>query len=395
MTENEIFDPVRSAAIRRMLVRTAAQSPRRRARIAFITTLVALAALLAGGSTAYALGVRPFTVAAPTPTPTHTVAPTPRPTPVVTPTVTPTPVQNFGPPIIRPGIGCSGLGANSIASFLPTAKSETGNAPLYPELAAARATGYEGCYWAGSGNQSVSVEVSADVAHGRSDIATQHAKGHDSFGVGDESSQYCTEAHCVVSIVTNRYWAMITYSLRHPSASQAKAFAQRTVARLNSAPPVGHIRIPSAASWSTLSGCVDIDTTPSMASVLRVSSLNGPAELESYNMQPAPPSYLECNWEPAPKSKVYMELDVAIAPGVGWGYAQGVKGGRTATVAGADAASTECTTTEDGIYCDLDVLSDHAWLQLNLESTHASPDVQKTKLIHAAEAILAAHNAGS
>lgn len=89
MTE-PTFDPRRKAAIRDLIVTTAAtqRAGRGRKRTAFVVTLVLLAVGISGGGVAYALStgiLDPAPVASPTP------APTPTPTPTVTPTPTPTP----------------------------------------------------------------------------------------------------------------------------------------------------------------------------------------------------------------------------------------------------------------------------------------------------------------
>lgn len=92
MTE-PTFDPRRKAAIRELIVTTAAATgaSRGRKRTAFVVTLVLLAVGISGGGIAYALGsglLDPLPV--PSPTPTVTSSPAPSQTPTPAPTATPT-----------------------------------------------------------------------------------------------------------------------------------------------------------------------------------------------------------------------------------------------------------------------------------------------------------------
>ncbi|GIT78911.1 hypothetical protein LLS1_05800 [Leifsonia sp. LS1] len=97
MTE-PTFDPRRKAAIRDLIVTTAAtqRAGRGRKRTAFVVTLVLLAVGISGGGVAYALStglLDPVPVASPTPT----LVPTPTPTETPTPTPTPTPTSTLDP----------------------------------------------------------------------------------------------------------------------------------------------------------------------------------------------------------------------------------------------------------------------------------------------------------
>jgi hypothetical protein len=107
MTVKEKFDPARSAAIRQMLVQTVTHDTRtsrgRAPRITIIVALSTAAVLIAGGSTAWALGLRPFPTALPAPTPTSTQSPSIAPTPSVTPSATASPVRPTPTPT-EPGL---------------------------------------------------------------------------------------------------------------------------------------------------------------------------------------------------------------------------------------------------------------------------------------------------
>jgi len=99
MTE-PTFDPRRKAAIRELIVTTAAsqRAGRGRKRTAFVVTLVLLAVGISGGGVAYALSsglLDPAPVTSPTPTLVPTPTPTETPTP--TPTATPTPTSTLDP----------------------------------------------------------------------------------------------------------------------------------------------------------------------------------------------------------------------------------------------------------------------------------------------------------
>ncbi|GAA4140165.1 hypothetical protein [Leifsonia shinshuensis] len=97
MNGEPTFDPRRKAAIRELVVTTAADGRYGRVRkhTALVVTLVLVALGISGGSVAYALGSGLLAPeAAPTPTPsaspTVTATPSPTPPPVPTPTATPT-----------------------------------------------------------------------------------------------------------------------------------------------------------------------------------------------------------------------------------------------------------------------------------------------------------------
>jgi len=393
MTENETFDPVRSAAIRGMLVNTVARdaaSPRqRRTRIALITSLAVAAVVLAGGSTAWALGLRPFPAVAPTPTPTHTAAPVTTPTPTPTATPTTSPVQSLDPPSREIGVGCDDVGtAGRITSVLRSPKRHT-TPGVWPELAAQRETGFEGCYWTGSGSTQLSAEVSTDVATGQASIASDLAHGNPSAHLGDVSSQRCEGSRCIYSVIVGPYWAYIRYSVLTATTkappSTLKSFVASTVSELRSHPLTGPLWVSPATSWSSVSSCADVHTSPRMSVVFNDPKLGGPTYFGRTGVDPVLPKYLACSWGGS--------LNIYLAPGAAWGFEATKHSLTPATVVGADAAGTSCGSNGDGTFCSLDVLTDNTWLQLDLGSTHASVADQKARLVKAAEAILAGHAA--
>ena len=120
MNGEPTFDPRRKAAIRELIVTTAAEGRYGRVRkhTALVVALVLVALGISGGSVAYALGtgiLAPAPSASPTPisTPTETATPTPTPTP------TPAPAAGAGDPSTWT-IGFDGIGP--IALGMPMAE---------------------------------------------------------------------------------------------------------------------------------------------------------------------------------------------------------------------------------------------------------------------------------
>lgn len=131
MTE-PTFDPRRKAAIRDLIVTTAAtqRAGRGRKRTAFVVTLVLLAVGISGGGVAYALSTglldpAPVTSATPTPVPTPTE--TPAPTPTAAPTSTRAPDDLSTWTIGFDGIGPVTLGMPmaEVSGATPTMSDET------------------------------------------------------------------------------------------------------------------------------------------------------------------------------------------------------------------------------------------------------------------------------
>lgn len=113
MNGEPTFDPRRKAAIRELVVTTAADGRygRARRRTALVVTLVVLALGISGGGVAYALGtgiLAPAPTASPTPIATPTETPTP--TPAATPTPTPTPTTADAADPSTWTIGFDGIG---------------------------------------------------------------------------------------------------------------------------------------------------------------------------------------------------------------------------------------------------------------------------------------------
>ncbi|OJX72969.1 hypothetical protein [Leifsonia sp. 71-9] len=133
MTE-PTFDPRRKAAIRELIVTTAAsqRAGRGRKRTAFVVTLVLLAVGISGGGVAYALSsglLDPAPVTSPTPTLVPTPTPTETPTP--TPTATPTPTSTLDP--ADPAtwtIDFDGVGPVKLGSTLP---EQSGALPAFAD----------------------------------------------------------------------------------------------------------------------------------------------------------------------------------------------------------------------------------------------------------------------
>ena len=114
MNGEPTFDPRRKAAIRDLVVTTAADGRygRARKRTALVVTLVLVALGISGGSVAYALGtgiLAPASAPAPTPTPSPTDTATPTPTPTPTATATPTTALDTADPSTWT-IGFEGIG---------------------------------------------------------------------------------------------------------------------------------------------------------------------------------------------------------------------------------------------------------------------------------------------
>jgi hypothetical protein len=397
MTENESFDPVRSAAIRRMLVRTAAQTPRRRrGRIALISTLAILGALLAGGSTAYALGVRPFQIVAAPPVVTPSATPTP------TPTAPPTkaPPVHFAAPTNPVAVSCAQLNIHwALELALHKVTPEKVSLDNSPEGAALQEVGHEYCLWKGDQHNQVTVEVSTNVAAARVAIAANHKAHQGSLHVGDVSSQDCTGTVCVYSIDTGDYWIIISNYEGDSlvNAQSIKQYAKAATTLLRKQPPVAKPWVSPSTSWSGTT-CPDLKTATPMSVIEHSPKLSGVRTLKYPEpMRPGSSYLLSCYWEQtgnAPEGQV-VDVNLTVARGAAWGYDVAKKGGHTAIVTGADAAVTHCGMGEVAEYCSLYILSDNSFIGLDLGSTFASPADQKAKLIHAAEAILAAHKQGS
>jgi hypothetical protein len=409
MTEKEIFDPARSADIRRMLVQEAARTsraPRQRTkRIAVIASLAVAAVVLAGGSTAWALGVRPFAAAPPAPTPTHTVAPSPTPLPTSTPTTTPTPVVTFDPPVSRVGLGCAALGAgSSLDALVPAA--DLSASPALPEIryAALRETGAESCFWSGSDFHLLSLDISTNVAAGRADIAAGVAQGFGPVAVGDASSSECGEVAqgCAVSVVAGSYWLNFEYEHSSKQPKQVSpvmiAMMKSIIAKLDSHAPSGAVWAMPQTSWSTVTKCSDMHSTAALSALVGV-KLSDPEALQrgayggiAYEV----PGLLSCFWAAPSDTSIPPDgsrgISAMLATGARWGYEEATKsGGKPVTIAGADAAVMSCYTV-DGEVCVLDVLSDNSWLQLNHQESIANVATQSSQLVAAAKVILAQHH---
>jgi hypothetical protein len=129
MNGEPTFDPRRKAAIRELVVATAADGRYGRVRkhTALVVALVLVALGISGGSVAYALGTGILAPAAPTPAPTAT--PTPTPTPSATPT-TPPPTPTQAPVAENPGdpstwrIDFDHIGPVTLGRSLPEVKAE-------------------------------------------------------------------------------------------------------------------------------------------------------------------------------------------------------------------------------------------------------------------------------
>lgn len=130
MNGDPTFDPRRKAAIRELIVTTAADGRYGRARkhTALVAALVLVALAISGGSVAYALGTGILAPAA-APTPTATPSPTPTPTPSGTPT-TPPPASTRAPVAEDPAdpstwrIDFDRIGPVTLGRPLPEVKGE-------------------------------------------------------------------------------------------------------------------------------------------------------------------------------------------------------------------------------------------------------------------------------
>jgi hypothetical protein len=404
MSGNDQFDPARSAAIRQMLVANAAHDLERRrgfsGHIALFVGLIIAALAIGGGSTAWALGVRPFASAPVVASPTAT--PTPR----------PTPVANLAPPKSSMPFDCAALAAPSLSHFIATPRLTHSFSDEDPAL---RDAGVLSCVWTGAdGASTVNIEVAADVAAGKADIAGLLAHGDRSLNVGDVSAVSCPPddgpAACTASVVAGNYWfELVGASYLHTQEAPALAGVTALAKYVSGVVGAGASSEPSwvmpPSSWATVSDCSSLATATPMSAILDSPGIVGPKTQNDTTGSPIEQTQtmrVTCTWNVGStvKPDPYIDLQVNILPGAYWAYqAEAHKvGAAQVVVKGATNAVMHCYPVQNnatGKACELFVLTDDSYMAVSAETNYRGNPNAQSKLVAAAEAILAAHTRAS
>lgn len=411
MNQQQKFDPRRSDAIRSLLMETvdaastAPHRPRRRTLVAM--AIAVIAAVLASGSVALALGGQLwFGSPEPTATPTHSQTPTPMPSATPAPTSTPTATQAATPQSIIPA-DCSTLlppGALGDPMVDATLGSDSVE-PFTPYYASVLQSGVLSCQWfanAGSDGGLLTLSVSADAGAGAVDVQRMISDGAQEIALGDSSAAVCSTAgECQASVVVGAYW--LDYRLRlfsQTADGQALATIEQAgssfVSALRQNPTPLPEWVPPASPWVSASTCESITPDVPMSDIVGSPELVGPTVPDA-GTTPAlvqqAQAAVTCRWSVpdgfiAPEGQI-RSLEVQIAPGTGWASVDDVFESAESTptdVAGADAAIFRCVYSE-GQMCWLDVFVDNSWMQIGY-ADYASPD-DAPALRAAAEAIIA------
>ncbi len=299
MTNRPEFDPERSAAIRSLLVQTAAASaaapasghPRRRTIV--LVALAVLAGLLASGTAAVALmGDSLFGAPAPVVTtvaPTPTFTPTPTPTPTSTPTPTPTPTPSaLVAPVVRVPATCAELlgqdAAESVvgASVVPATRVLGNNPPSYTGERVGALT----CYWSDTGGSvytgasaEVTLSVVPDVTADAFQMTAEREGTYSPLGVveseiGPDTYSNCTPSpdytpnFCGFITLVNGYGVAFSSAYdRQMSPDEMDATRQRFIGirdRMMTIGGAGPLWQPSAGTVSGASDCDDLLSPPTL-----------------------------------------------------------------------------------------------------------------------------------
>ena len=388
------FDAARSAAMKTMLMRVAAEhtTPPRTKRVALIASLTVGALLIAGGGAAWAItGMPLFSAPAPAPAPiTQSPTPTPTPAPTSTPTPTPSPtIADPGHPYSSVPADCTALadrsGLNSLISDLKLTDISWKDAGMFQ-------TGVLDCWWFNSG---LELLVSTDTATGGKDITDQRKIAASNPQIGDVSALFCIQpGDCSVSAVSGAYWLIVraTGGSDATSSTLATRAARGFVAALAQTPQPRAPWTALPSSWSTVKDCSALTTDPPIPQLLDSPSLTAGPERnqgteDSISFHET--QTLGCVWSPpygvaVPPEKI-RSVSVSITPGAVWAYPP--QSGTRVTVDGAQDATFVCGNPE--AYCYLDVLSDNALLGLSFDES--TPD-HLDELKALAAALIAAHS---
>ena len=411
MNQQQQFDPRRSDAIRSLVIEaveatsTSPHRPRRRTLVAM--TIAVIAAVLASGSVALALGGQTwFGSPEPTVTPTQSQTPTPTPSKTPTPTPTPTATQAAMPQSIIPA-GCSTLLPPGPLGD-PMADATLGGdsvEPFTPYYASVLQSGVLSCQWYANVDSEgglLTLYVSADADAGTAHVQRMIADGARQLALGDSSAVTCsTTGECQASVVVGAYWLDYTLRLFSQTADgQAVATIEQAgssfVSALQQNPTPLPEWVPPASPWASASTCESITPDVPMSEIVGSPELVGPTVPEP-GTTPAlvqeARAGLTCRWSVpdgfiAPEGQI-RSLEVQIAPGTGWVSTDDVFASADSTptdVAGADEASFRCVYSE-GELCWLDVFVDNSWMQIGY-ADYTSPD-NAPALRRAAEAIIA------
>jgi hypothetical protein len=334
------------------------------------------------------------------------MTPAPQPT-VSAPSITPTPVVTAAVGASTIPLSCEQLFVAGDLSSLTQGDLVTSASPVAPEQAALLQHGVRDCDWPGEEQQkSIHLQVSSSPVSAASWIASERAAGGVSLQVGDDSVIRCDTqtVQCDASVVTGTYWLEATaYLAGGPVAEETAALRlsfQGILGGLESSAPPLRPWVAPSTTWSSVTNCSGLTTSPSLADVLGHPTMTGPVTISSpefhYSGIDLAVGWSDCRWSiPNPYASMTVFLpsvDVAVAPGSGWAFpSPDAASHLTSTavdVTGADRAEFICGPGQDPS-CWLDVLVDKTWIQVGLQ-TSASTSAEKP-FVAVAEAILAGH----
>lgn len=393
-------------------------------------TFVLVVVLGLGSTTAALAAILPatfqFTASAPISTPTMSSAPTPSATPSAGPTITPDPTRvNSVIPQPAANLDCSALGDDiGVAGIIPDAKATSGVSPYFANFDAAFIqAGALDCSWTENGSHSdhengVHVRIAPAADRGRPWIKRLNASGEPSLGLGNASAISCTPsseaAGCDTSVVIGPWWFEASFPVE-PVADSAggltatmtakqKAVLAALVDRLSTVTPQP-VWVAPATSWSSMTGCDDLSSAR-IAVAVGTPKLVGPTDAYARFTYPGlftvPVKVFDCSWDmpmtatPPPPQGPDPEgqnIRVSIAPAGGWVFGTVVRPGSPVKVVGASQAGWSCSSLISIYYteCYVDLVSDNTWLRVSSE--YSDTPANKQRMIMAAEAILAAHDA--
>jgi hypothetical protein len=301
---------------------------------------------------------------------------------------------------------CAALG-NTPALTALLGKSELADLDspdlLSNQSAALRDAGVVSCLWS-SKYGFVTVDVSNDVASGRTDIAKQLGTGSTSLHIGAASAAACnvTVVGCAASVVAGHYWFNLNLESQvrtHTTLPPNEIGVIKHIAAvLQTEPASTPSWVMPRTSWSPVGDCSSLATATPMSTLLGQPGFSG-VEVVGGQSEGAQgivrtqQNMWSCGWTAQIAPTIpFDRIGVMVVPGARWAYEQAAADSvaKPAAVSGADSAVMRCWFG-DGNTCVLDVLTDNSWMTVSGGASDFAVTGTQDKLILVAEQVLAAH----
>ena len=402
---------------------TTRRRPGRRFGIAF--GLVALIGLgSAGGAVAMGFVPSPFEGLA-QPEPTAVVSTPPAPTPTATPTPEPSaapstqPVGGTPEPYLP--IDCATLATeSSLTSLLraPNLLTDDLEGPFAPVIAAEDQFGLDDCNWDSTSETayaSFAITSAPRDARASEAVASDRAEGAVDIGIGDQSTQICTEyLGCRGTVLVGDYWLDYYYGQSVDFGEDARALLLAHLERIADVvepldPRAPWVATDAAARWTRTGDCSTISLATPLSVLFSDPAIADGARTPDYErngrlLTAARDSSYYCEWavpEATPPTEMSASppaVTVQIAAGARWGFEarEEYLAGEAASAQGADVTPMTVVGAEDatifcleaGVSCSLDVLVDDSWMRVSYNGQRTIGE--KPVLIAVAESIIAA-----